>query len=59
MIVEATRESVHQPPNSFRPQSRSFRAEFLTVAIADLQELFASCVEIRQIAARIQELFWG
>jgi hypothetical protein len=57
MMVEVKRVSACQLPNRFRPQSRSFRAEFLTTAIADLQELFALADEIRQMEAKIQELF--
>jgi hypothetical protein len=61
MMVEVKRETAYQP-NKFRPQSRSLRAEFLTIAMADLRGSFASVDEIRQIAAKIQQLFlfgWG
>jgi hypothetical protein len=57
MMVEVKRVTAYQPPNRFRLQSRNFRAEFLTIAIADLRGSFASIDEIRQIEAKIQELF--
>jgi hypothetical protein len=49
--------TAYQPPNRFMLQSRSLRAEFLTIAMTDLRDSFAPVDEIRQIAAKIQQLF--